>query len=257
MPTTKTNPDSAANNAAAAAKVKKPHLSEGEPFYKDEKTALFIDGANLYGATRALEFDVDFRKMRSLFADVSRLVRAYYYTALPDEANYSPVRPLVDWLQYNGFCIVKKPMKAYVGPDGQRRFKGNMDVEIAVDVMKMAPWIQHAIIVSGDGDFRYLVEALQQLGIRVTILSTMQSQPPMLSDDLRRQADHFLELVDLRDVIARPHLPRPHQDGASATDGSPSFGDGDYPMDSDEAGAQQEPHFQERGGGGFRRQERS
>ena len=172
-------------------------------FYRDERLALFIDGANLYAAGKALGFDIDYKLMRQEFMQRGKLLRAFYYTALLDNDEYSPVRPLVDWLNYNGFTMVTKPAKEYTDSQGRRRVKGNMDIELAVDAMELAPRIDHAVLFSGDGDFRPLVEALQRAGVRVSVVSTIRSQPPMIADELRRQADTFIELDDLRDTIGR------------------------------------------------------
>ena len=175
----------------------------------DERVALFIDGANLYQAARALEFDIDYKRLLEVFSADARLIRAYYYTALMDDQEYSPIRPLVDWLDYNGFTMVTKPLKEFTqASTGRRKYKGNMDVEIAVQAMEMAPHIDHAVLMSGDGDFRCLVEALQRLGLRVTVISTIRPQPPRIADGLRRQADFFVDLVHLEEVIARAHVPR-------------------------------------------------
>lgn len=171
--------------------------------YAGEKIALFIDGSNLYAAARALSFDIDYRKLLDFFATKGRLIRAFYYTALVEDQEYSPIRPLVDWLDYNGYTMVTKPTKEFTDASGRRKIKGNMDIELAVDLMEMAESIDHAILFSGDGDFRSLVEAVQRKGVRVTVVSTVQSQPPMVADELRRQADHFTDLCDLAPNISR------------------------------------------------------
>lgn len=174
-------------------------------FYKDEKVALFIDGANLYAAARALNFDIDYKRLLSVFGDDARVIRAFYYTALIEDQEYSPIRPLVDWLDYNGYTMVTKPTKEFTDNYGRRKIKGNMDIELAIDVMEMAGIIDHVVLFSGDGDFRRLVEAVQRKGVRVTVVSTVKSSPPMVADELRRQADHFVELMDLASEIARKH----------------------------------------------------
>ena len=173
-------------------------------FYRDERLALFIDGSNLYAAARALGFDIDYKLLRSEFVRRGKLVRAFYYTALLDEQEYSPIRPLVDWLDYNGFTMVTKPAKEFTDSMGRRKIKGNMDIELAVQAMEMADKIDHMVLFSGDGDFRPLVEGVQRKGVRVSVVSTIRSQPPMIADDLRRQCDTFIDLEDLRDVIGRP-----------------------------------------------------
>ena len=166
-------------------------------FYRDERLALFIDGANLYAASKSLGFDIDYKLLRQEFMRRGKLLRAFYYTALLETEEYSPIRPLVDWLQYNGFTMVTKPAKEFVDASGRRRVKGNMDIELAVDAMELAPRIDHAVLFSGDGDFRSLVESLQRQGVRVSVVSTIRSQPPMIADELRRQADNFIDLDDL------------------------------------------------------------
>lgn len=178
-------------------------------FYPTDRLALFIDGANLYSAAKSLGFDIDYRKLLEEFRKRSVLVRAYYYTALVENEEYSPIRPLVDWLDYNGYQLVTKAAREYVDSQGRKRWRGDMDVEIAVDMMEMAGHADHVVLFSGDGDFRCLVEAVQRKGCRVTVVSTVKSQPPMVSDELRRQADNFVDLADLADLIGRPaRLPR-------------------------------------------------
>ncbi len=173
-------------------------------FYRDERLALFIDGSNLYAAAKALAFDIDYKLLRSEFMQRGKLLRAFYYTALLENDDYSPIRPLVDWLHYNGFTMVTKPAKEFVDSQGRRKVKGNMDIELTVDAMEIAPHVDHIVLFSGDGDFRPLVAALQRKGVRVSVVSTIRSQPPMIADDLRRQADNFIELDELKDVVGRP-----------------------------------------------------
>ena len=179
-------------------------------FYRDDRLALFIDGTSLYGATRALGFDVDYKLLRAEFMRRGKLVRAFYYTTIQEGDDYSPVRPLVDWLAYNGFTMRTKPAREHIDGQGRRKIKGNLDVELAVDAMEIAPHVDHVVIFSGEGDLRPLVEALQRKGLRVSVASTIRSQPPMIADDLRRQADNFIEIDELREVVGRPpREPRP------------------------------------------------
>ena len=172
-------------------------------FHPQERIALFIDGSNLYAAARALNFDIDYKRLLELFASQGRMIRAFYYTAIVDDQEYSPIRPLVDWLDYNGYTMVTKPTKEFTDASGRRRIKGNMDIEIAIDMLEMCKYLDHIVLFSGDGDFRRLVEAAQRKGVRTTVVSTVRSQPPMAADELRRQADQFIELQDLQDRIAR------------------------------------------------------
>ena len=195
-------------------------------FYPEERLAIFIDGANLYSAARGLAFDIDYKRLLELFSTKGRLIRAFYYTALVEDQEYSPIRPLVDWLDYNGYTMVTKPTKEFTDAMGRRRIKGNMDIELAIDMLEMAQHIDHAILFSGDGDFRRLVEAVQRKGVRVSVVSTIRSSPPMVSDDLRRQADNFIELQDLAPSIMRNHhvredaQPRAHRSPSTRRDHS-------------------------------------
>ena len=173
-------------------------------FYRDERLALFIDGANLYAAAKSLGFDIDYKLMRQEFMRRGKLLRAFYYTALLENDEYSPIRPLVDWLHYNGYSMITKPAKEFTDSQGRRKVKGNMDIELTVDAMELAPHVDHVVLFSGDGDFRPLIESLQRQGVRVSVVSTIRSHPPMIADELRRQCDNFIELEELRDVIGRP-----------------------------------------------------
>jgi uncharacterized LabA/DUF88 family protein len=173
------------------------------------KVAVFIDGANLHGTARALGFDIDYRKLLKELQSRGNLLRAFYYTAIFDDQEYSSVRPLVDWLDYNGYTAVTKTSKEFTGADGRRKFKADMDVELAVDAMALAPFVDEVVLFSGDGNFRSLVAALQRRGVRVTVVSTIAYQPPMIADELRRQADGFIDLQDLRASIGRDPADRP------------------------------------------------
>jgi len=173
-------------------------------FYKNERLALFIDGSNLFTAAKSLGFDIDYKLLRTEFIRRGKMVRAFYYTALFEGDDYSPIRPLLDWLNYNGFTMVTKSAKEFTDTQGRKKIKGNMDIDLTVNAMELAPHVEHIILFSGDGGFRPLVESLQRQGVRVSVVSTLKSHPPMIADELRRQADNFIELEDLRDVIGRP-----------------------------------------------------
>ena len=178
-------------------------------FYRDERLALFIDGSNLYAAAKALGFDIDYKLLRNEFMRRGKLVRAFYYTALVEDQEYSPIRPLVDWLDYNGFSMVTKPAKEFTDSTGRRKIKGNMDIELVIDAMELADQVDHVVLFSGDGDFRRLAEAVQRKGKKFSVVSSLQTQPPMIADDLRRQADHFIELADLQNAVGRDPAERP------------------------------------------------
>ena len=207
-----------------------------------ERTALFIDGANLYGAARALGFDIDYKKLLKMFRDKTNLIRAFYYTAIIENEEYSPIRPLVDWLDYNGYSLVTKPAKEFFDPSGRRKIKGNMDIELAVDMLEVAPRLDHAVLFSGDGDFRRLVEAVQYRGVRVSVISTIKTSPPMVADELRRRADSFVDLSDLipeiaRDQDGRDRRPRDAVSRAVPEDAELDYDDAD---DDDERVAEAE-----------------
>jgi uncharacterized LabA/DUF88 family protein len=174
-----------------------------------DKIALFIDGANLYATTKGLGFDIDYKRLLKEFQSRGYLVRAFYYTALIEDQEYSSIRPLLDWLDYNGYTVVTKPAKEFTDSTGRRKVKGNMDIELAVDAMELASHIDHMVLFSGDGDFRSLVEAVQRKGVRVTVISTISTQPPMVADELRRQADIFLDIVELQPKVGRDPADRP------------------------------------------------
>src|ERR1700685_334278 len=167
------------------------------------KIALFIDGANLYATAKTLGFDIDYKRLLKEFQSRGTLVRAFYYTAIIEDQEYSSIRPLIDWLDYNGYTVVTKATKEFIDATGRRKVKGNMDIELAVNAMELADRIEQMVLFSGDGDFRPLVEAVQRRGVRVTVVSTISSQPPMIADELRRQADAFIDLADLRAKLAR------------------------------------------------------
>ncbi len=204
-------------------------------FYPQERIALFIDGANLYAAARALGFDIDYKSLLNLFTTQGRLVRAFYYTSMMEDQEYSPIRPLVDWLDYNGYTMVTTPTKEFTDSAGRRKIKGNMDIELAIDVLEMAEHLDHIVLFSGDGDFRRLVEAVQRRGVRVSVVSTFRSSPPMVADELRRQADRFIELQDLAPEISRHVVrtdPAPVRHGV--TPASPEPGEGEDEGDDDD-----------------------
>jgi uncharacterized LabA/DUF88 family protein len=180
----------------------------------ESKIALFIDGANVYATAKTLGFDIDYKRLLKEFQSRGTLLRAFYYTAIIEDQEFSSIRPLIDWLDYNGYTVVTKPAKEFDDGEGRRRFKRNMSLELAVDAMELAEHVDQIVLFSGDGDFRSLVEAVQRRGVRVTVVSTISSQPPMIADELRRQADVFTDLVELQPKLGRaprrapdtPHL---------------------------------------------------
>jgi uncharacterized LabA/DUF88 family protein len=184
--------------------TREPARSHENPMsMSQEKIALFIDGANLYATAKTLGFDIDYKRLLREFQSRGYLLRAFYYTAVIEDQEYSSIRPLIDWLDYNGYTVVTKATKEFIDQTGRRKVKGNMDIELAVDAMEIAGYIDHMVLFSGDGDFRSLVEAVQRKGVRVTVVSTVTTQPPMVADELRRQADVFVDIVELQAKIGR------------------------------------------------------
>jgi uncharacterized LabA/DUF88 family protein len=161
-----------------------------------------------------LGFDIDYKRLLQEFQSRGNLVRAFYYTAIVEDQEFSSVRPLLDWLDYNGYTVVTKPTKEFIDASGHRKVKGNMDIELAVDAMQLAEHVDQIMLFSGDGDFRSLVEAVQRRGVRVTVISTISSQPPMIADELRRQADVFTDLVELQSKLGRDPSERPPREAA-------------------------------------------
>ncbi|MGY4429726.1 uncharacterized LabA/DUF88 family protein [Bradyrhizobium sp. F1.13.1] len=173
------------------------------------RIALFIDGANLYATAKTLGFDIDYKRLLAEFQTRGTLLRAFYYTATIEDQEFSSIRPLIDWLDYNGYTVVTKPTKEFIDAGGRRKVKGNMDIELAVNAVELAAHIDEMVLFSGDGDFRSLVEVVQRHGVRVTVISTIASQPPMIADELRRQADVFTDLIELQAKIDRNPSERP------------------------------------------------
>ena len=202
-------------------------------FDEREKIALFIDGANLYAAAKALGFDIDYKRLLDEFRSKGYLLRAYYYTALVEDQEYSSIRPLIDWLDYNGYKVVTKPVKEFFDAAGRRKIKGNMDIELAVDAMEIIDQIDHMVLFSGDGDFRRLVEAVQRRGRKVSVVSSLATQPAMIADELRRQADHFVDLINLKPKIGRDPSERPPR-SADRAGGRVDIVEEDFDDDFDE-----------------------
>jgi uncharacterized LabA/DUF88 family protein len=183
--------------------------AEGPMTRASDRIAVFIDGANLYSTVKTLGFDIDYKRLLEEFQGHGTVVRAFYYIAIHESQEYSSIRPLIDWLDYNGYTVVTKATKEFFDASGRRRIKSSMDIELAVNVMELAEHVDHMVLFSGDGDFRRLVEAVQRRGVRVTVISTISSHPPMLADELRRQADVFTDLMELRAKLGRDPSDRP------------------------------------------------
>ena len=169
------------------------------------KTALFIDGANFYATCRDLGWAVDFVKLREYFDQRTHLLRAYYYTTLP-ESREVPLRRMIDFLDYNGYSIATKDVRVFYDEEtGEKRVKGNMDIEIALDMLQLAPHLEQVILFSGDSDFARVVLEVQRLGVNVVVVSSLSESTLAMSDDLRRQADSFIDLTELEEHVRREH----------------------------------------------------
>jgi uncharacterized LabA/DUF88 family protein len=175
--------------------------------FSANKIALFIDGANLYATSRSLGFDIDFKRLLQEYESRGTLLRALYYTATIEDQEYSAIRPLIDWLDYNGYTVVSKPAKEFDDGEGRRKVKRSMSIELVVDALELSNHIDHIVLFSGDGHFRSLVKAVQRRGVHVTVVST----PSMIDDELRRQADVFTDLVELKSKIGRSAPSEPRQ----------------------------------------------
>jgi uncharacterized LabA/DUF88 family protein len=171
------------------------------------KLALLIDGPNLHATARTLGFEIDYKRLLAEFQGRGTLLRAIYYSPIQDNGEFSGIRPLLDWLDYNGYTVVTKATKDFIDASGRRKVKDKMGIELTVDAMKLAEHVDQMVLFSGDGDFRSLVEAVQRRGVRVTVVSTISTNPPMVADVLRRQAHVFTDLVELRSMISLGRLP--------------------------------------------------
>ena len=170
--------------------------------HKDERTAFFIDGPNLYVATRCLQFEMDYRKLLDYFSSRCHLIRASYYTPLHQDQEYSPRHALANWLDYNGFNVVTPRSREYSN-EGRRKVKNDMEIELVIDAFEAAAHLDHIVLFSGNGDYTRLASSLQGRGKTVSVVSTLLANPPMVSDELRRQVNYFIELKDLREHVER------------------------------------------------------
>lgn len=173
------------------------------------KIALFIDGANLNATAKKLGLDIDYKRLLTEFRSRGTLLRAFYYAVIIEDQEFSSIRPLIDWLDYNGYTVVTKATKEYIDASGRHKLKGNMNIELAVNAMELAEHVDQIVLFSGDGDFRSLVEAVQRRGVQVTVVSSIATQPSMIADELRRQADVFIDLAELQSRLERPPPGRP------------------------------------------------
>lgn len=161
---------------------------------------VLIDGSNLYESARALSMKVDYKRLLDLLNEDGALLRAYYFTALPDRSIENWIHKQVDWMMNNGYSVISKPMKEYVDASGRKKQKGNIDMEIAVCAMTQAQLATEIWIFSGDGDFAVLIKALQE---RFAVKVYVVSSSTLVSHELRRQADKYIPLEDIRQDIEK------------------------------------------------------
>lgn len=168
---------------------------------------MLIDGPSIYQICRSLDVEIDYQALRSIFADAGYLVQARYYTTILNDQLYSPLRPLIDWLSYNGFIVVTRTMKAGQDSEQCRRLDHGIVVALAVDAIEISSRLDHVILFTGNGDFLRLVQLLQRRTVRTTVVGTVNGPSSMSSDELRRQADTFVDLRALVPFVGRG--PRP------------------------------------------------
>lgn len=166
----------------------------------DERVSFFIEGANFYAAAKTGNVTVDYRKLLSHFEDNSIFKRAYYYTAVAEDQEYNSIKPLLDFLEYNGYSLVTKPLKEFIDGQGRRKTKGSLDVEMTVDMLNACKFSDHIVLFSGDSDFLPVIQEMKRNGIRVTVVSHMET----VADDIRRAADRFVNLMHVAPLIGRP-----------------------------------------------------
>lgn len=162
--------------------------------FETERAAVFIDGYGTHYTCKSLGIEIDYRKLSELIRRQTTVIRNYYFTPLVEGQDFIAVKPLLDFLQYNGWTTVTRPYKEHYV---------STNTALAVTAMEIAPAIEQAIIFSGNGDFTPLIEALKRRGIHTTVASTVRSEQSYCSDDLRRAADAFIDLDDIRSAISR------------------------------------------------------
>jgi uncharacterized LabA/DUF88 family protein len=172
----------------------------------EERVSVYIDGPNLYATSRALGVNLDYKKLLKNFKEAANLIRLNYFTAVfENSVEYNSIRPLLDWLDYNGYMVHEKPAKEFTDSAGRRKVRGNVAIDMSVHMMESASHLDHIFLFSGDGDFLSTVFALQRMGVRVTVISTLLSpgDNPMVSDELRRAADQFIDLNSILSVVGQ------------------------------------------------------
>lgn len=157
------------------------------------KVAVFIDGNNLFHAARFHNIDLDYNKLLRVLLGDGRLLRAFFYTGV--DAGAERQQGFLLWMRRNGFRVVQKELKTFY--DGTR--KANLDVEIAVDMLSLAGKYDTAVLVSGDEDFVYAINAVAYKGCRVEVAGFRSNTAPKLIDT----ADFFIDLGEIGELVKK------------------------------------------------------
>jgi uncharacterized LabA/DUF88 family protein len=157
------------------------------------RVAIFIDGSNLFYAALQLNIEIDYTKLLARLTGGSRLLRSFFYTGV-DRTNEKQQGFLL-WMRRNGYRVIAKDLVQL--PDGSK--KANLDVEIAVDMMSLVGCYDTAVLVSGDGDLAYAVDAVSYRGVRVEVVSLRS----MTSDSLINVSDRYIDLENVREDIQK------------------------------------------------------
>lgn len=168
------------------------------------RISVLVDGSNVHATLRELDFAIDWGKILGGFAP-EELHSAHYFTAMLPIDVPNSLKPLVDYLAHNGWHVITKAADTHYKL-GVAKVKGNMDVELACTAMELGKKVTDVILFTGDGDFVFLVEKLQAMGVEVTVVSTCKTQPSMCSGKLRRAANRFIDLFDIQDEVSRNPL---------------------------------------------------
>jgi len=170
-------------------------------FYKNEALAIIIDGASIHSASQSVDLQIDWHTFLTEFQNRGHLIRAIYATPIfEDEGEHNPLRPLIDWLDYNGFTTITRTARKEADDNGRFRIKnGNIHVDVTLAAIRLAKKADHIVLFSGDGSYEPLVKELKRMNVRVSVCCAKKSA----ADGLRRNADEFIDLEDIRGLVGR------------------------------------------------------
>jgi uncharacterized LabA/DUF88 family protein len=157
------------------------------------RVAIFVDGSNLFYAALQLNIEIDYTKLLARLTGGSRLLRSFFYTGV--DRNNEKQQGFLLWMRRNGYRVIAKDLVQL--PDGSK--KANLDVEIAVDMMALVGSYDTAVLVSGDGDLAYAVDAVSYRGVRVEVVSLRS----MTSDSLINVSDRYIDLENVKEEIQK------------------------------------------------------